>query len=156
MSDHVSGPRAIGDPVADITDVYAFPCPESPQHLVLIMNVFPFAGPSACYSDAIIYRIRVRPVTIASTGHTASYAVRANEAPFDFSFEVPAKGSAGQMVQQGRCTTPSGAVIPLRVNDEKGARGEGVHVFVGQRSDPFFLDGDMARKTMATRQIAFK
>jgi hypothetical protein len=44
MSDHVSGPRAIADPVADITDVYAFPCPEGPQNLVLIMNVFPFGG----------------------------------------------------------------------------------------------------------------
>jgi hypothetical protein len=49
MSDHVSGPRAIADPVADITDVYAFPCPENPQHLVLIMNVFPFAGPLRRY-----------------------------------------------------------------------------------------------------------
>ena len=28
MSDHISGPRAIADPVIDITDVYAFPCPE--------------------------------------------------------------------------------------------------------------------------------
>ncbi len=45
MSDHISGPRAIADPVIDITDVYAFPCPESPRHLVLIMNVFPYAGP---------------------------------------------------------------------------------------------------------------
>jgi len=35
MSDHISGPRAIADPVTDITDVYAFPCPESPGHLVL-------------------------------------------------------------------------------------------------------------------------
>ncbi len=34
MSDHISGPRAIADPVTDITDVFAFPCPESPQHLV--------------------------------------------------------------------------------------------------------------------------
>jgi Domain of unknown function (DUF4331) len=157
MSDHVSGPRAIADPVSDITDVFAFPCPESLQHLVLIMNVFPFAGPSALFSDAIIYRIRVRPVAVASIGHAASFAVGADEVAFDFTFDVPASPGGGtQLVQQGRCTTPNGEVIPLRVNDEKGARGEGVHVFVGQRSDPFFLDGDMARKTMATRQIAFK
>ena len=41
MSDHISGPRAIADPVIDITDVYAFPCPEDSRHVVLIMNVFP-------------------------------------------------------------------------------------------------------------------
>ena len=69
MSDHISGPRAIADPVIDITDVYAFPCPESPQHLVLIMNVFPYAGPSALFSDAVIYRLRVRSVSIAPDGH---------------------------------------------------------------------------------------
>ena len=30
MSDHISGPRALADPIADITDVYAFPSPEAP------------------------------------------------------------------------------------------------------------------------------
>ena len=27
MSDHISGPRALADPIADITDLYAFPSP---------------------------------------------------------------------------------------------------------------------------------
>ena len=31
MSDHISGPRALADPIADITDVYAFPSPEQPR-----------------------------------------------------------------------------------------------------------------------------
>ena len=38
MSDHISGPRALADPIADITDVYAFPSPEHPGHLVLVMD----------------------------------------------------------------------------------------------------------------------
>jgi hypothetical protein len=157
MSDHVSGPRAIGDPVSDITDIFAFPCPDSPQRLALIMNVFPFAGPSALFSDAIIYRIRVRPVATASIGQVASFVVGADEVTFDFTFDIPADpGSRAQPVQQGRCTTPSGEVIPFSVNDEKGGSGKGIHIFAGQRSDPFFLDGAMARKTMETRQLAFK
>ena len=36
MSDHISGPRALADPIADITDVYAFPSPERPGNLVLV------------------------------------------------------------------------------------------------------------------------
>src|SRR5260370_37638947 len=88
MSDHISGPRAIADPVTDITDVFAFPCPESPQHLVLIMNVFPYAGPSACFSDAVIYRLRVRSVSITSN----AFAVGADEFTFDCTFDVPAAG----------------------------------------------------------------
>ena len=51
---------------------------------------------------------------------------------------------------------PNGETVPFRVNDESGGNGEGVHVFAGQRSDPFFLDGPMAAQTLATRQLAFK
>jgi hypothetical protein len=145
MSDHISGPRAIADPVIDITDVYAFPCPESPRHLVLIMNIFPYAGPSALFSDAVIYRLRVRSVSIASGGRV--FDVAADESVFDFTFTV---------AQEGRCTLPNGNVVAIRVNDEQGAAGKGVRIFAGQRSDPFFLDGPMAERTIATRQLAFK
>jgi len=51
MSDHISGPRALAEPIADITDVYAFPSPERPGHLVLVMNTLPFAQPSDRLSD---------------------------------------------------------------------------------------------------------
>jgi hypothetical protein len=148
MSDHISGPRAIADPVIDITDVYAFPCPESPQHLVLIMDVFPYAGPSALFSDAVIYRLRVRPLSIVPKER--SFAVADEESVFDFTFSVP------QPQQEGRCALPSGDVVTFRVNDESGGKGKGVQLFVGQRSDPFFLDGPMAEKTMVTRQLSFK
>ncbi len=155
MSDHISGPRAIADPVTDITDVFAFPCPESPQHLVLIMNVFPYAGPSACFSDAVIYRLRVRSVSIALD--KCAFAVGADEVSLDCTFDVPASAdSGGQPVQQGRCTMPNGQIVSFRVNDENGGEAEGLHVFAGQRSDPFFIDGPMVAQTLATRQLAFK
>ena len=51
---------------------------------------------------------------------------------------------------------PNGDVVTFRVNDESGGKGKGVQLFVGQRSDPFFLDGPMAEKTIVTRQLAFK
>ena len=63
MSDHISGPRALADPIADITDVYAFPSPERPGHLVLVVNTLPFAKPTDAFSDGLIYRFRLRPVT---------------------------------------------------------------------------------------------
>ena len=66
MSDHISGPRALADPIADITDVYAFPSPERPGQLVLVMNTLPFAPPSALLSDGLVYRFRLRPLTRAS------------------------------------------------------------------------------------------
>src|SRR6476620_7165522 len=107
MSDHISGPRAIADPVTDITDVFAFPSPERSRHLVLIMNVFPYAGPSACFSDAVIYRVRVRSVSIAS--NRRAFAVGTDEFTFDCTFDVPAStGSGGRPLQEGRCTMRNG------------------------------------------------
>jgi Domain of unknown function (DUF4331) len=155
MSDHISGPRAIADPVTDITDVFAFPCPDRPQHLVLIMNVFPYAGPSAVFSDAVIYRLRVRSAAIAADRR--GFTVGADEFIFDCTFDVPATTDNGAPpVQRGRCTMPSGEVVSFTVNDENGGSGRGLHVFAGQRSDPFFLDGPMIEKTLVTKQLAFK
>ena len=68
MSDHISGPRALADPIADITDVYAFPSPERPGHLVLVMNTLPFAQPSDLLSDGLLYRFRLRPLTAQRAG----------------------------------------------------------------------------------------
>jgi hypothetical protein len=38
----------------------------------------------------------------------------------------------------------------------KAAAGKGLQVFAGQRFDPFFLDGPMFERTIATRQLAFE
>ena len=53
MADHFSGPRALTDPASDITDVYAFPSPERPGHLVLVLDVFPATAATALFSDAL-------------------------------------------------------------------------------------------------------
>ena len=53
MSDHFSGPAVIGDPAVDITDLYAFPSPDRPENLVLIMNVFPMATSQSFFSDVV-------------------------------------------------------------------------------------------------------
>ena len=63
MSDHISGPRALAEPIADITDVYAFPSPQRPGRLVLVMNTLPFAQPGDHFSDGLIYRFRLRQLS---------------------------------------------------------------------------------------------
>jgi Domain of unknown function (DUF4331) len=157
MSDHFSGPRALVDPAADISDVFAFPCPESPQHLVLVMDVFGKSGPSAVFSDAVTYRFRVRPVGIAATGPEAGFAPGEAELVFDCTFDVPTTpAGSGRPLQNGRCRTPNGRLISFRADDENGGEGDGVRVFAGQRSEPFFLDVRMIEKTAATGKLSFK
>ena len=71
MSHHISGPRAVAEPIADITDLYAFPSPERHGSLVLVLNTLPFAPPTARFSDALIYRFRLRKLTLNGGGAQA-------------------------------------------------------------------------------------
>ena len=154
MSDHISGPRALADPIADITDVYTFPSPERPGHLVLVMNTLPFAKPTDSFSDGLIYRFRLRPVT-PSVATTLPFAVGTPELVFDCVFSAPVPAPADQRVDQVvTCTAPSGETVSVRVNEEDGAAG-GVRVFAGPRWDPFIMDAPAALKTIATGELAF-
>jgi Domain of unknown function (DUF4331) len=155
MSDHFSGPRAIADPAADIADLYAFPSPERPGHLVLVLNVFPIAAPTALFSDAISYRFRVRPVTAVTAGGAPPFAVGEDECAFTFTFAASVQGN-GAVAQAGTCTTPSGQQISFHVGDENPARAPGLRIFAGTRLDPFFIDLAGAQATEATEHLAFR
>jgi hypothetical protein len=156
MSDHISGPRALADPIADITDVYAFPSPERPGHLVLVLNTLPFAKPSDLLADGLVYRFRLRPLTASAPSDPVPFAVGAPEFVFDCVFSPPAGADGGQRVEQeGTCTTPSGETVSLRVNDAQGGSAHGVRLFAGPRWDPFIMDAPAALKTIATGKLAF-
>ena len=112
MADHFSGPRALADPASDITDVFTFPSPERPGHLVLVLDVFPSAAATALFSDALRYRFRLRPVTVTTAGGTPAFVPGAEEYLFDVSFAVSSPED-GAVVQAGTCTTPSGSGDPV-------------------------------------------
>src|SRR5215210_1617786 len=154
MSDHISGPRALAEPIADITDVYAFPSPERQGHLVLVQNTLPFAQPSALFSDGLVYRFRLRPLAAGAPSDPAPFPVAEEELVFDCMFSDPAAGD-GARGQEGVCTTPAGDTVTFRVNDEQGGSGHGVRVFAGTRWDPFIMDAPAALKTIATGELSF-
>ena len=142
MSDHVDGPRQIGEPATDLTDLFAFTSPDNPAHTVLAANVFPSAGVTAMFSNAVNHSIVVRRVTVSGTGDDAKFKPSAKEYRFSFRFDVLQHANGGSKpVQRGTCTCPDGQTLPFVVNDEKGAStADGVfRVFAGLRSDPFYL-----------------
>ena len=154
MSDHISGPRALADPIADITDVYAFPSPERPGHLVLVQNTLPFAPATARFSDGLVYRFRLREVHLVEAAHR-SVAVRR---PRLAGARVRLSCSPSQPStepQEGTCHTPSGETVAFGVGDEQGGTGHGVRAFAGVRWDPFIMDAPAALKTIATEKLAF-
>jgi polyketide cyclase/dehydrase/lipid transport protein/uncharacterized protein DUF4331 len=141
MSDHVDGPRSIGDPPADVTDLFAFASPENPARTVLAMGVFPSAGESAVFSNIIDYAIAVRRVSVAGIGDAAKFQVADAEIRFNFRFNVLDRDAAGKVIQHGVCTLPDGRTLTVTMNDENGSStpdGD-VRVFAGLRSDPFYL-----------------
>lgn len=142
MSDHFSGPRAMAGPAGDICDLYAFPSPERPGHLVLAMTVMPIAMPTALFSDAITCRFRLRPLTVAATGAAAAFtfAGENEELVFDCLFDAPQESKGDIYVQHGRCLSPFVAPVAFTVNECPSEQATGLRVYAGLRSDPFFLD----------------
>jgi hypothetical protein len=142
MSDHVDGPRVIGDPAADLTDLFAFRSPQDPARTVLAANVFPSAGSSALFSNVIDHSLVVRPVRVVGTANAAKLRAADEEYRFSLRFATLEAGRNGaNPVQRGTCTLPKGQVLPIVVNDERGASTpDGMfRVFAGLRSDPFIL-----------------
>ena len=153
MSDHISGPRALADPIADITDVYAFPSPESPGRLVLVMNTLPFAKPFDAFSEGLVYRFRLRPLSAGEADDPAPFVPGAEEFVFDCVFSPHTHAGGEERVEQeGTCTTPGGETVGFRVNDVAGGAGHGVRVFAGVRWDPFMMDAPAALENDRDRE----
>jgi Domain of unknown function (DUF4331) len=146
----------MAESAADITDLFAFPSPERPGRLVLALNTHPFAPPSALFSDGLIYRFRLRPLTANSREDPVPFAAGGDEIVIDCVFSAPgdAHGAHGPE-QEGTCRLPGGETITARVNDERGGQADGIRVFVGSRWDPFFEDFPAEQKTIATGKLAF-
>ncbi|MGA8719047.1 MAG: DUF4331 family protein [Solirubrobacteraceae bacterium] len=156
MSHHLSGPRSLTQPIADITDLYAFPSPEQPGHLVLVLNTLPFAPPSALFSDALSYRFRLRSLTAHAGGDRAPFAVGDEEFVFDCVFSTPANGDGTNGVtQEGTCSLPTGEAVSVEVNDAGAGQAHGIRVFAGPRWDPFIMDAPAMLKTIATGKLSF-
>jgi hypothetical protein len=142
MSDHIDGPRQIGDPAGDLSDLFAFTSPENADRTVLAANVFPSAGASAMFSNVINHSLVLRRVTVAGLGDAAKFKTSDQEYRFSCRFDTLEAGLDGaKPLQRGTCTLPDGQVLRLVVNDEKGASTpDGMfRVFAGLRSDPFYL-----------------
>ena len=164
MSDHVDGPRSIGDPAIDLTDLFAFTSPENPGRTVLAANVFPSAGVSAMFSNVVNHSIVVRRVTVAGLGEAAKFKTGDKEYRFSCRFDVLERSDGGRRTRFSAAPAPCpmGRTLRFVVNDEKGASTpDGVfRVFAGLRSDPFFLAWlpaslEEGSQSAAARQRAF-
>lgn len=147
MSDHFSGPAVMSDPAVDITDFYAFPSPERKDNLVLIMDVFPMASKQSFFSDVAAYKFRLRP--LRRSGRTITYG--AEEYTIAVSFNDVTKGTS---VQTGNIVISDGRKASFVVG--KALEQDGMRIFSGLISDPFFMDVEAALCTTDGSKLAFK
>ena len=104
MSDHIDGPRQIGDPSTDLTDLFVFTSPENPGRTVLAADVFPSAGISAMFSNVVNHSIVVRRATVAGLGDAARFTTGNEEFRFGCRFDTLEPGADGKPIQRGTCT----------------------------------------------------
>jgi hypothetical protein len=146
MSDHFSGPAVMGDPAVDITDFYAFVSPERRGHLVLIMDVFPMATSQSFFSDVVTHRFRLRPLTQSN----GSITHRAVEYSIEVRFsDVP----EGTSVQKANIVTSDGREASFVVGE--ALENDGMRIFAGLISDPFFMDVEAALRTDMSGKLSF-
>jgi hypothetical protein len=146
MSDHFSGPAVMGDPAVDITDFYAFPSPERPGYLVLIMDAFPLATSQSFFSDVVTYRFRLRPPTWSAGSITHGTA----EHTIDITFNDVPEATA---VQKGNVVTSDGREASFVVGEP--FEQDGMRVFAGLVSDPFFMDVEATIRTDISGKLSF-
>jgi hypothetical protein len=153
MADHISGPRALAEPIADITDVYAFPSPQRPGRLVLVMNTLPFAQPADRFSDGLIYRFRLRRLAVRRGSGPGLFDIAEAEVTVDCVFDEPEPDD--RHIQYGVCRTSEGVSQSFQAGERSGGSTDPLRVFAGVRWDPFFMDAPAALKTIATGQLSF-
>ncbi|MDX1195798.1 DUF4331 domain-containing protein [Sinorhizobium medicae] len=146
MSDHFSGPAVMDDPAVDITDFYAFPSPERPGNLVLIMNAFPMATSRSFFSDVVTYRFRLRPLTWSSTG----FKHGPSEHTIDVRFSDAPDGTSAQ---KGTVVTSDGRETSFVTGEM--AESDGMRVYTGLVSDPFFMDVEATIRTDISGKLSF-
>ena len=145
-SDHVDGEITIDNPVADISDVYAFMSPEKEGHLVLVLNSYPFVGRSGHFSDRLQYSLVVKPVNIVKEGGEAKFDLADEEYRFDCLFNTPHDNKPHTMAcsttREGHAELAETKRVTTVVGDEQGSNASGIKAFAGKRRDPFIFDLD--------------
>lgn len=141
-SDHQDSPTVIANPLADITDVYAFPDPHDASRVALAMDVRPLIPTGMTGGIAldpnVLYQFKV------ATSGVASNSIQENTV---IQFTADGTGTSQRITLYGPAA-PNEVGTSNTTVAKTGTFGFGkvaklkndVKVFVGPRRDPFFFD----------------
>lgn len=137
-TDHIDGPVTSQHPVSDITDLYAFPSPDRPNRLVLILNSYPAVPANGHFSDKLSYRFLIRPANILALGKDAGFEIKPVTYSINCVFETPAEHKDHRV----SCTLDNNVVISGPLDTSIDQNEKGIRLFAGARADAFLFNAD--------------
>ena len=143
-SDHIDGVKTTIDNAADITDLFVFPSPKDPNKLVMVMNTHTLAFGGSRFSNAVEYKLRIRPIEDARTMKPSADPGKERTVVCSFSGGMPLvtarpRATCALRLQDGTETVSFDTRSDAYAAGGAGEKN-GVRVFAGVRSDPWFLD----------------
>lgn len=138
-SDHIDGKITTQHAIVDISDLYVFPSQETEQtnHLILVINVHPFAPRDAHFVERVQYNFIIRQLTQQTDSKTTSFKNH-NEQQIRCTFTNPTNS-----LHTITCATATGLTITNKIDNIQGGDSNAeFKVFAGRRADPFFVNVD--------------
>lgn len=156
-SDHIDGPRAGADPTRDIADLFAFPSPERPNHLVVILDVDLSADALTTFSDALNYTLILRRAEVKDDPQKPEEKgfATSDEMRIICTADKPKASEQHRAVQQRvSCSGIGAQPLAAVLNSDTASTGSNdvARLFVGLRSDPSFLDIPMLDTKFTLRE----
>lgn len=141
-SDHQDSPTVVANPLADITDVFAFPNPHDASRVALVMDVRPLI-PAGMYSGIgldpnVLYQFKIANTGVTSGNFQENTVIQFTADSSGSGQNVTLYGPAAPN-EVGTSNTKVKATGTFPFGTATTLKG-GIKVFVGPRRDPFFFD----------------
>jgi len=141
-SDHQDSPTVTGNPLADITDVFAFPAADNPNNVVLAMNVDPLI-PAGMFSGQaldpnVLYQFKIAN-NVAAADFAEHLVIQFRAGTSGTNQTITMYGPAAPN-ETGTTNTLVAQTGTFSFNTPSTIDSGQVQVFAGPRRDPFFFD----------------
>lgn len=153
-SDHQDSPTTVKNPLADVTDVFAFPDPKKASNVVLVMDVDPLipAGMTGGHAldPNVLYQFKI--ATGLSQGDYREHVViqlRADKAGTDQHVTLYGPHAPNEIGTANTLVASTGTFA-----FDKPSKLGAITAFVGPRRDPFFFDLAQFFKIVPDRNYA--
>jgi hypothetical protein len=141
-SDHQDSPTVVANPLADITDVYAFPDPHDAKRVALVMDVRPLIPSGMTGGIAldpnVLYQFKIATSGVASNSFKENTVLQ---------FSADSTGTSQKITLYGPATPNEVGTANTTVGKngtfafgKVASLSNNIKVFVGPRRDPFFFD----------------